>query len=166
MTQEDTSQKIGTGMWMVAWLLLMGGLFLFFDDLINKKYNPNQNLVSQGNEVVLKRNRHGHYVATGAINGHPVTFLVDTGATSISIPEDVATRMGLTSGYPQRVSTANGDITVYGLTLDTVSLGGITLRDIRGHINPHMDGETALLGMSFMQYLEITQKDRTLTLKH
>ncbi len=65
-------------------------------------------------QVVLQRNRFGHYVATGAINGTPVTFLLDTGSTQISIPGDLAHDLGLKPGPAYDVSTANGTITVRG----------------------------------------------------
>ncbi|WP_067862047.1 retropepsin-like aspartic protease family protein [Neptuniibacter marinus] len=167
MTQQHTPKRIGQGMWMIAWVLLLGLLYLFFEDTISQQYNPNQSLVSDSSntEVVLQRNRSGHYVAPGKINGTTVTFLLDTGATTISIPEAVAEKIGLTRGFRSEVSTANGNISVYNSTLDSVQLGGIKLYDIRGHINPYMDGETVLLGMSFMKHLEITQKGNTLTLR-
>ena len=92
MTQQHTPKRIGQGMWMIAWVLLLGLLYLFFEDTISQQYNPNQSLVSDSSnaEVVLQRNRSGHYVAPGKINGTAVTFLLDTGATTISIPEAVA----------------------------------------------------------------------------
>lgn len=166
MTSQHTPKRIGQGMWAVAWILLLAMLYLFFEDKVKEKYNPNHTLVTNSSaEVTLKRNRLGHYVAPGEINGTPVIFLLDTGATTISIPEAVAEKIGLQRGYRSEVSTANGNIDVYQSQLDDVQLGGIKLHNIRGHINPHMDGETVLLGMSFMQHLEIVQKGNTLTLR-
>lgn len=166
MSDRHTPKRLGQGMWTIAWLLMMGMLYLYFDDLIEERYNPNQALVSDtAAEVVLKRNHAGHYVAPGFINGHKVVFLLDTGATTISVPQNVAEKIGLRAGLKQQVGTANGTIDVFHTELDTVSLGGITLQKVRGHINPYMQGDTVLLGMSFMQYLEITQKGDTLTLK-
>ncbi len=166
MTSQHTPKRIGQGMWAVAWVMLLGLLYLFFEDQVKEKYNPNHDLVTDSSaEVILKRNRSGHYVAPGEINGTPVIFLLDTGATTISIPEAVAERIGLERGFRSEVSTANGNIDVYNSRLDSVQLGGITLHNIRGHINPYMEGETVLLGMSFMQHLEIIQKGDTLTLR-
>ena len=166
MTSQHTPKRIGQGMWAVAWVLLLGMLYIFFEEQVKEKYNPNHNLVTgSAPEVVLQRNRAGHYVAPGEINGTPVIFLLDTGATTISIPEAVAEKIGLQRGYRSEVSTANGNIDVYNSRLDNVQLGGINLQNIRGHINPHMEGETVLLGMSFMQHLEIIQKGNTLTLR-
>jgi len=166
MSTEDTPRQIGKGMWAVAWVLFLGLLYLFFENKVNDRHNPNRNLIAgSSNEVVLQRNRAGHYVAPGEINGHPVTFLLDTGATTISVPQQVAVRLGLKPGLRQQVGTANGVVDVYRTDLNQVTLGGITQMNVRGHINPHMSGETVLLGMSFMQYLEIIQKGNTLTLR-
>lgn len=116
-------------------------------------------------EVILQRNRMGHYVANGEINNQPVRFLLDTGATSISLPAEVAQRLGLKGTRKHQVETANGTITVSATRLHQVSLGGITLHNVRAHINPHMDGEDVLLGMTFLKHLEMIQRGNTLTLR-
>ena len=92
-------------------------------------------------------------------------FVLDTGATNISIPAKVADEMKLTGGYAERTQTANGDIVVYRITLDSVTLGAITLQNVAANINPHMDGDTVLLGMSFLKHVEMMQKDKQLTLR-
>ncbi|MDT8311763.1 MAG: retropepsin-like aspartic protease, partial [Methylophaga sp.] len=97
--------------------------------------------------------------------GHEVTFLLDTGATNISVPAGIAEAAGLKRGRPAMVGTANGVITVYQTQLDTVQLGSITLQAISANINPHMTDEIVLLGMSFMQHLEMIQREGTLTLR-
>lgn len=153
---------------ILFWLFFMASLTLFFNGLIVQRDNPNHALLSSesvSGEVVLERNRAGHYLAPGLINGHPVNFLLDTGATHVSVPEDIAQAAGLKRGARGMVSTANGVITVYQTRLDTVKLGGITLQNIQASINPHMPDDVVLLGMSFMKHLDITQREGRLTLK-
>lgn len=154
---------------IVFWLLLMGSMTLFFNGFIEKQQNPNRHLVEMeaglGTDVVLLRNQAGHYVAPGFINGHEVTFLLDTGATNISVPGEVARKAGLKQGRQAMVMTANGVVPVYATQLDTVQLGAIKLQHISAHINPHMTDDIVLLGMSFMKHLDMTQRDGTLTLR-
>jgi len=166
---NQSPQKLGKGMLIVAFVMGLALLTLLFDSFLSSQRNPNHNITTEtiGNtrEVILQRNRHGHYVATGAINGHTVIFMLDTGATTISIPETVASRLNLKSGMPIQASTANGVITTYATRLDTVALGEISLDNVRANINPHMGGEEILLGMSFLKQLEFTQRGDTLILR-
>ena len=166
---QSAQKKTGQFMLYGAWLLLLVLLSLFFQKWLDYERNPNRNLAvisSDGpREVVLKRARGGHYVAPGFINGEPVNFLVDTGASDVNIPQSVAARIGLKRGYPQSAHTANGTITVYDTVADEVRLGNIVLHNVAASINPHMLGDTVLLGMSFMKHLELVQKNDTLTIR-
>jgi len=158
----------GKAITVLFWLLLMGSLTLFFNGFIQERDNPNHALLeldSTSGEVVLQRNRAGHYLAPGLINGQPVNFLLDTGATHVSVPAGIAEELGLAKGRRSQVSTANGVISVYQTELDTVQLGGIQLQQVRASINPHMPDDVVLLGMSFMKHLDMTQRDGVLTLK-
>ncbi len=154
---------------VIFWLLLMGSMTLFFNGFLEQRQHPNRHLIEMeagpGADVVLSRNQLGHYVAPGLINGHPVTFLLDTGATYISVPAGVAQAAGLQQGRQAMVNTANGVVPVYSTQLNTVQLGAIKLQQIPAHINPHMSEDIVLLGMSFMKHLEMTQRDGKLTLR-
>lgn len=167
---EDQSKQIGKGMIIIAWVLIFGMLVWFFGVLEKNKRNPNQNvsthMLSSGEkEVVLKSGSYGHYVATGKINNEEVTFLVDTGASYVSVPEGTAKKVGLKKGVEMLVSTANGTVSVYTTTLDEVSIGEIKLYDIKADINPHMEGDEILLGMSFLRDLSITHQGDQLTIR-
>ena len=162
--------RIGLVMTVLAWVLVLGLLGAFFSGWMDELNNPNQQVRSElradgVREVVLEQNRAGHYVANGAINEQPVTFLLDTGATSVSVPARIADRLGLERGVPLRANTANGVITTYATRLDRVRLGNIELSDVRADINPHMRSDEVLLGMSFLRQLEFTQRDRELTIR-
>lgn len=144
------------------------GLFLF-DDLLEQDYNPNQQVIIQQDDkqniITLKRNRYGHYVARGKINNQPVTFLLDTGATDISIPDKIARKLKLKYGLEQRYQTANGIIIGNLTTLNKVSIGNIKLHNVRASINPKMKSDEILLGMSFLKFIEFTQRGDTLILR-
>lgn len=154
----------------LMWILVLVGLTYFFSAWLDAQRNPNQQLAarisSMGDvEVVLQRNRYGHYVATGKINGHEVEFLLDTGATDVSIPERVAQRLGLRRGPGHNAITAAGIVQVYATRLEQVELGAIQLDNVRASINPHMGGDEILLGMSFLRQLDFSQSGNQLTLK-
>ena len=166
---DPTQRRLGRGMIVLAWVLALGLLTVFFDELLGWRENPNQRLQSsvEGGvrEVVLQQNFQGHYVAPGTINGHPVVFLLDTGATTVSVPATLGPRLGLPPGPAHPVSTANGTITVHATQIDDLGLGSIRLHGVRAHLNPRMDGDVVLLGMSAMGQLELVQRDETLTLR-
>ena len=158
-------------MMILAWL---GGIFLLtmlFQDVLEERLNPNENPVIRtdgegNNEVVLERNVQGHYVASGRINGVAVTFLLDTGATDVAMPEALADRLRLQRRRGGVSQTANGPVAVWLTSLDEVSLGSIRLNNVRASILPSMSaGSPVLLGMSFLKKLEFTQKDRQLVLR-
>ncbi|MGI9334732.1 MAG: retropepsin-like aspartic protease family protein, partial [Gammaproteobacteria bacterium] len=85
--------------------------------------------------------------------------------TDVSVPAGLARRIGLERGMPLQTHTANGTITTYRTRLASVVLGDIELGNVRASINPHMQGDEVLLGMSFLRNLELVQRDRTLTLR-
>ncbi len=156
-------------MGLVAFVMIVGLMTLLFDDVIETRNNPNQqiNSISTDNyrEIVLKRNPGGHYMATGNINGRSVNFMLDTGATVVSIPENMANKLRLEKGYPMQAQTANGTITVYTTVLDSVQLGDIILKDVHASINPGMNTDEVLLGMSFLKHLDFSQQGRQLIIR-
>lgn len=116
--------------------------------------------------VVLTPDRNGHFVSSGSINGASVRFLVDTGATMVSMSVDEARRAGVNylageRGYSQ---TANGVTPVYRVKLSQVTLGDITLRDIDGVVHENSALPVVLLGMSFLGKLEMRREGDSLTL--
>ena len=158
--------------WMIIgmWLLVFGLLTLFFQNFLDKERNPNQSVMSGVDaggvrEVRLKRNRYGHYNVSGKINGYPVEFLLDTGATQIAIPSEVANKIGLQRLFETSVHTANGTARAYGTKLETVSVGEISLSRLKATITTGMEGEIVLLGMGFLKNIEFTQRGDLLILR-
>lgn len=116
--------------------------------------------------VVLTADGTGHYLTSGTINGGQVQFLVDTGATMVSLGTSDARRLGIEYLKGQRgsSSTANGIATVYHVKLDSVRVGSITLRNVDGVVHENADMPFALLGMSFLGRLELKHEGQTLTM--
>ena len=171
MNQPDKPlhQRLGNHMIVAAWIGVIGLLTWLFSGYLERQYNPNQALISNtaGSRgmVVLDRNRYGHYVAPGRINGVPVTFLLDTGATMVSVPARLADELELVKGPASQVMTANGVVRVYTTVLDEVQLGDITLADVRATINPQMQDDEVLLGMSFLKQLDFSQEGDQITIQ-
>jgi len=153
----------------MAWILFFAFLYYVFDYSILQRNNPNQNVATVSNdgikEIVLQRNPYGHYVASGSINLQTVTFLLDTGASDVAIPEDLADRLGLEKAHAIMVKTANGNVKAYRTRLDSVAVGDIRLYDVKATILTNMHGEDVLLGMSFLKHFELIQKGKSLTIR-
>ena len=164
----DGNQKIAKTMTYIAWISGLLIMTLFFNHYLAKQENPNtrpESYQQNGNAVViLQQNRAGHYVTNGYINGYQVKFLLDTGATQVSIPAEIAKQIGLTTGYSQSVNTANGVIEVFSTHLDNLSVGELTFYDLSANINPYMQGDTILLGMNALKQVKLVQQGKTLTL--
>lgn len=168
-TDKKFPQRLGNNMIVAAWILVLVILTWFFSHSLRRQHNPNENVLndnrSDPGEVVLERNRDGHYVASGRINGRPVTLMLDTGATMVSVPGRIAEKLALEKGPMLQVTTANGNIPVYSTILDEVQLGGIVLNNVRASINPYMTDNEILLGMSFLKQLDFSQQGNRLTLR-
>ncbi|MBW7859921.1 MAG: TIGR02281 family clan AA aspartic protease [Rhodocyclaceae bacterium] len=162
-----TQRRLGRGMIALAWIAALGVLWLFFEDSLERRAHPNRDLqVAPGaSELVLQRNRAGHYVAPGTINGQPVVFLLDTGATQVSVPAHLGAQLGLAPGAPMQVMTANGAVTVRATVIDELGLGPFRAVRVRGHLNPGFRDDQVLLGMSVLKHLEFTQRGDTLILR-
>jgi len=115
--------------------------------------------------VSLTADARGHFAAGGSINGYPITFLVDTGATSIAINAAEAQRMGLNykAGQASLVNTAAGAVPAWRVTFNTVKLGTITLNQVEGLV-VETGLSVPLLGMSFLNRMEMKRDGQTMTL--
>jgi len=106
---------------------------------------------NRGQRIVLAAGPGGHFVASGQINGKPVQFLVDTGATSVALSQSQAQRLGLDWQQGQRAMTmtANGPVPVYQLTLNAVRIGDVEVANVAAVVVP-AEMPLTLLGNSFL----------------
>ncbi len=112
----------------------------------------------------MQRNRQGHYIANGEINGARAEFIVDTGATDVAVSAEVARRAGLVAGPAVAVTTANGRATAYVTRIDELKLGTIVEHNVRATIVPNLGEIEVLLGMSFLKRLDFAQNGDALIL--
>ena len=117
-------------------------------------------------KIILTADGQGHFFTTGNINGTSVRFLVDTGASMISLGVADARRIGLDFNRGQKAltTTANGQAVVSKVQLDTVRISGVTLHNVDALIH-QTDMPIALLGMSFLNRMEMQRDGSTMTLK-
>lgn len=167
---DDMPSRLGRVMLFGAWVTGLALLVMLFDGVISGQRNPNPNPTAMESasgvaEVRLERNRAGHYVAGGRINGVPVRFLIDTGATDVALPLSLAQRLRLPLRPGGISKTANGTVQTWLTRLDSVDLGGLVARNVRASVLPNMPGDDVLLGMSYLKHLELIQRDGVLTLR-
>jgi aspartyl protease family protein len=167
---NDLPSRFGKAMLIAAWVVGLSLLVMFFSEMLEHQRNPNQDIALEPGptglpQVVLQRNRMGHYVARGSINDTPVTFLLDTGATSVALPMDLARRLDLPLRPGGMSKTANGTVQTWSTRLASVSLGGLTAHQVRAVVMPNMPGDEVLLGMSYLKRFELIQRGDTLTLR-
>jgi len=113
-------------------------------------------------EHVVEANPSGHYVIEAMVNGAPVTFLVDTGASEIVLTLDDARRIGLeprTLAFTQRFSTANGEVRGAPVVLREIRIGQFRLLDVAASVN-EAPLALSLLGMSFLEQLSGYEVER------
>ncbi len=164
----ENTQGIGKSMLAAAWVLALLLLtWLFNGGLDSGTPQPATRRDGQGRvEVVLTRNPYGHYVSAGMINGQPVEFMVDTGASLVVVPQAMVAQLNLTTGPAFTATTASDTVTFYATRLDSVRIGDIELLDVRAGINPYAENQEVLLGMSFLRYLEFSQQGNELRLRY
>jgi len=156
----------GAAMLVIGWLIILGLVYFYFYGFTERQANPNRKPeVTAAGEVVLQRNRAGQFAAGGAINGEPVTFLLDTGATQVALPMALARRLGLELGAPVQLQTAAGPSRGYVTRLKSVRLASIEVKDINALVAEGLDPDLVLLGMNFLRRVEMIQRGDELILR-
>ena len=166
---SNPTRSMGLGMTVIAWVILLAMLAVYFTGEEKRQANPNQQpntqLIEGRQTLVLQANRQNHFVVTGKVNGSKAMLLLDTGATRVAVPEDMADALGLVKGRPGYAQTANGQVRTYNTRIDRLELGDIVLLNVAADINPGMNGMNGLLlGMSALSQIEFTQRDGQLFL--
>lgn len=118
---------------------------------IRQTVQPRQNVMAEG-RIELPRAPDGHYYLTAEVNGVPLLFVVDTGASRIVLSQQDARRAGIDTGelvFTGRALTANGEVRTAPVRLDRIELGPIRDTNVRAVVNGgEMEG--SLLGMDYL----------------
>jgi len=153
--------RLSMGWILLFWLLVMGALYWGLDHYMSARQSV---IVSNGN-VVIRKDTDGHYRARGKVNGQEVLFLVDTGATMVSVSDATAQAANLPEGTATEFDTAGG--TRQGRMVDgvTIELGPLSVSQLRvGTGLQTSDSNEALLGQNFLNKFKLSIEDDKLTL--
>lgn len=146
---------------VVFWLAIMGALYLGF-----KQYEQPKTVISANGDVVIKRARDGHFYVAGHVNGKPVKFLVDTGASLVGVSEKFAQKAGLVGGEPTVFRTANGELAGRIVANVPINVGAIAVSGIR--VGVGLEGHEvndALLGQNFLAKFDVILRENQMILR-
>jgi aspartyl protease family protein len=119
-----------------------------------------------GNAIVLTAGSGGHFHTVGQINGKSVSFMVDTGATKVSMGQAEAERLGVDykSGTRGLADTANGRVPVYAVTLNSVRVGDVEVANVEALVLPAAMPQV-LLGNSFLTRFSMKRENEVMRLE-
>ncbi|GKS70078.1 clan AA aspartic protease, TIGR02281 family [Nitrosomonas sp. PY1] len=109
----------------------------------------------------LQQTRDGHYFSSGTVNGVPVVFMIDTGATVVSVSAEIASRAGIQKCTNQKMTTANGIVSACKAIVPEVTFGEFRLTNVEVMVMPNLPGNP-LLGMNVLRNFHLEQVDRTM----
>lgn len=154
--------KTGLIPMMVFWCVVMGLLYMAMTHYLK----PRQVQVLANGDLVINRSYDGHFYTTGTINGREAKFLVDTGASLVSVSEEFAQKAFIRGGVPTTFKTANGNR--LGRVVDDVgvSIGPVSLTNVKVGVGISASDENeALLGQSFLSKFDITINKNQMVLR-
>ncbi len=150
-------------MWSAVWIGVVAAGYFAMQRLSAPP--PVARLLVEGRqEIAVPVSPDGHYYLDGAINGVALRFMVDTGASYVSVAAGFARSAGLPDGIPGYFSTANGTVEGRVVKNQTVRAEAFELSGLAVAVMPAHGGE-ALLGQNFLRHFEVSQIAGTLRLR-
>jgi len=145
----------GTWYWPAVVIGVIAAVFLVADQLTRQPVVVHS--VSDGRqEISIPASRDGHYYLKGSINGVPIDFMIDTGATYVSVGDAFAKEAGLPQGVPGMFSTANGSVEGRIVKDQMVEAEGFRISGLSVAVTP-LQGKAGLLGQNFLRRFEVSQ---------
>jgi aspartyl protease family protein len=154
-TEPPGTLKVLTG-WLLVGLVVFLGVQWWLREQQQTRFH------AEGGVIEIRRGADGHYHWPGTINGRPVDFLVDTGATGTAIPAALARELRLDLGEAVHSSTAGGMATGHVTRIDLRLQGGVRAERLRVVALPGL--EVPLLGMNVLGRLHWRQREGVLTI--
>ncbi len=147
---------------LVIWVIIFSFVYVFFDSQQKPKIATGKDGGMFG-QIVIPRSLDGHYYVRGSINGYPIDFMVDTGASVVSVSKRLAKKANLPNGVPANFSTAGGTVMGEVVSGQSVEAGGIMVDGIS--VSVGIQGDVALLGQNFLRRVDVLQANDTMTLR-
>lgn len=144
------------------WMVIMGLLYLAMSHYLK----PKPVTVTANGDLVIPKARDGHFYANGTVNSRPVVFMVDTGASLVTVSAEFAQAANMGAGKPTVFRTANGDLPGRIVPDVPVTLGGVRVSGVRvgvGLVGGDID--EALLGQSFLSQFDVVLVRDQMTLR-
>lgn len=154
--------KTGLIPMMIFWFAVMGLLYV----LMTHYLKPKQAQVLANGDLVINRSQDGHFYTAGIINGKEVKFMVDTGASLVSVSEKFAQEAFILGGMPTTFKTANGDRPGRVVEGVGVSVGPVNVTNVKVGVGLSLGNEDeALLGQSFLSKFDISMNKNQMVLR-
>lgn len=147
---------------LAFWLVVMAGLYVVMD----RVRAPRAAVVASDGALVIPRGSDGHFRVDGSINGQPVRFMVDTGASLIAVTDALAQQAGLQGGEITQFRTANGVRPGRVVVAQSVAVGPLRVSGLR--VGTGYTGEAAgdaLLGQNFLQHFDVQMQRERMVLR-
>lgn len=125
---------------------------------------PKVSIAGKQVEIVIAKAQDGHHYIDGILNGKQIRFMIDTGASYVSIGGNLAAQLGLLSGKPTKFDTANGSVIGQLFENQSIKVSGLAIPPLTIGVMPNSPN-TALLGQNFLRHVELLQVDNKLVLR-
>lgn len=161
---ESQSRQLGAAFLVVGWIAAIGLIAVLINHTLFGVKKPSISDTYAGKEITIQRGHDSHFRIKGSINGIPVTFLIDTGATSVAVSANLAEKAGLKKQAAMNTETAGGETQGYFTVINKLEFAGIELSDTSAIIVDQLPAGEALLGMNVLQKFTINQSKDTMVL--
>lgn len=158
------TKRLGAIMLLVGWIMGIALIGLLYQKLIFTPPEPDITITDNTAQMVIHKDRDGHFRLLGYINNQATNFLIDTGASVIGIPGHLAESLQLEKDFEITTHTANGTAVGFTTEIKQLALGPIEFTNVRGILIPNMQGNEVLLGMNVLKHFTLRKKGTTLTL--
>lgn len=161
---ESNDKRLGAAFLIVGWIIAIGLVAILINFSLFSTKAPMISSSQVGTQITISRDYDSHFRLEGSANGIPVTFLLDTGASSVAVSDELAKRAGLKYKSELITETANGSAVGYFTVINKLMIADIELNNVSAVIVPNMDSDQALLGMNVLKHFEITQNKDSMVL--